>query len=251
MDNNDPDQNGRCQVYIYGVHPQELKESPSELPWVMPKSLSDYKNGFATPQLGELVNIEFENEDINYPKYTTKVHTKTAISDTARKGYPDTVVLFEYGEYSFVLNRKTGELKFQMANSASVTIDKEGEITLDNHLAVSGNDLVGIMSPPSAKELAQESLAELQNKIANGSNINIRTSGTLNLEAPKLNLGGGSSQIGSQSTPNINPLNNVGLNCINFCPFSGMPHITEEANFFYSSALNSVEKAFTRANDIK
>lgn len=250
LDNNDPIKNGRCKIFIYNVHPIEMKDSIEELSWILPIELTDYKNGVAIPSMGELVNIEFENDNINYPKYTTKMHSKTAMSKLARNDYPNTVVLFEYGEYSFVLNRRTGELKFTLAGQAEIHIDKDGAITLDNHLAVAGNDLAKIISPPSTEDILAEANAEAQSKLALGKPITIRSSGKINLEAPEVELGAGQKNVGSYVEPSLNPLNGGGFNCLSHCPFVGLPHTGTKMKSYYSSALSTLEHKLEDVSDL-
>ena len=65
---------GRCRIFIYGVYPDEWKNSPEKLPPAEQASMlfagSNMGNGvFSYPNVGATVWCFFENGDQNYPVY--------------------------------------------------------------------------------------------------------------------------------------------------------------------------------------
>lgn len=242
VSNIDPEDSGRVQVFIYSIHPKEIESETDLLPWIMPMESSDYKGGFALPNKGDLVNIEFENDDINFPRYTTKTYVKKALPKVfLEQKNPDLVVLFEHlGNYA-TWDRRTGEF-FIKLNQVEINVDKSGGILIDNHLAVPASELLELL-PEGAKELSQEALAEAESKVALGSPIRLRSSGQVKIEAPEIVMGGETSQVLGYVPPGINPLGSGGFNCIPICPFSLMIHQGNKVKNFYSTAVETLMDA--------
>ena len=83
VDNYDPAIKGQCKIYVPGVYPEKLAETPANLPWaepVMPLFGGDFTNkregdlnietGVTTiPHNGANLWLFFEQGDQNYPKY--------------------------------------------------------------------------------------------------------------------------------------------------------------------------------------
>jgi hypothetical protein len=248
ISNNDPNFSGKLQVFIYGIHPKELESDTDTLPWVMPLEASDFKGGFALPLKGDLVNIEFDNNDINFPRWTTKAYVKKTLPSVfLQQKNVDLVVLFEHlGNYA-TWDRRTGEF-FVKLNQVEINIDKSGGILIDNHLAVPATELLELL-PESTKEITQEALAEAESKLALGAPIRLRSSGQVKIEAPEIVMGGETSQALSYVKPGLNPLGSGGLNCIPICPFTLMIHQGNKVSNFYSTALETLNDATKSDSD--
>ena len=136
VNNNDKDEKlGRCQVRVFGVFNDSILDE--DLPWAVPDfSYSGSTLGsFIVPEVGTIVNVYFDNDDLYLPKYTTKVLQKSSLSKMEAdydKDYPNTLVFFETenGDY-FKINRKTLEAEFRHASGIIVTIDGKGNINLN------------------------------------------------------------------------------------------------------------------------
>ena len=243
VDGNDKDKAGKVQVFVYGVHPSELENRTDILPWATPMQSSDFKGGFVLPQKGQIVNVEFENDNINYPRWTTQAYSKSRLPSHLSDGvYGDTIVLFELTDSIWgTMSRSTGEFKFQFGD-VQFTSDKAGNILIDNHLAVTGSQLLDIMPSKDASELSKEALAELVSKTGTmGAGIRIKSSGEVTIEAPKVTHGGKPSIMGLVE-PGINPLGSGGYNCLPVCPFVGLVHQGNSVQMVYSQSLETVKQ---------
>lgn len=244
VDANDPERAGRLQLFIYGVYPQELENRTDLLPWVKPLQSSDFKGGFSLPQKGQIVRVEFEGDDISFPRWTTKAYSKASLPKKLSDGvYGDTVVLFELSDSIWAtMSRTTGQFEIQL-NDVRIHTDKSGKITIDNHLAVSGSALLDVMPSEDASNLSKEALAELMSKAGGklGAGILLRSSGEVTIEAPKFRTGGKPSLM-SMVEPGINPLGGGAFNCIPVCPFVGMIHQGNEVTHLYSQAGETVRQ---------
>lgn len=133
LDNNDPEKLGRCKILVYTVFSDAI--SPQELPWAIPEFgfVGSLKGSFIVPQIGAFVKVTFENNEINLPKYSTKVLNTQQLPTNKNKNYPNNMIFFETDRGdSFELDRVTGETIFTHGSGTTITIDEIGAITLNS-----------------------------------------------------------------------------------------------------------------------
>jgi hypothetical protein len=138
VDNNDPDQLGRCRIRVYGVFENDIPDE--DLPWAIPdfNFIGSTLGSFVVPPEDTLVKVYFENDDIYLPRYTTKVIKSETMNDSnfiagISENYPDSMIFFETdtGEY-FKINRATNISTYRHASGLLIDIDADGNITIDN-----------------------------------------------------------------------------------------------------------------------
>ena len=146
VDNDDPDKLGRCKIRVYGVFEREIEDS--DLPWAIPdfNFIGSELGSFIVPPKDTVVKVYFDNDDYHTPRYTTKVIDTNNLNFKAGKDddYPNTMVFFETdaGEY-FKINRLTRTSTYRHASGAMITIDKDGNINIDNKgVTLAKGDLV-------------------------------------------------------------------------------------------------------------
>lgn len=141
-DNKDPDRIGRCKIRIQGYYEGIDDEN---LPWALPSPsfLGSYRGSFVVPQVGTLVNGHFDQGDENVPVYDgLAIHeaNSNSLSDKDND-YPNTMVLFETDENdSFSVNRKSGEISIKHRSGTLITLDKNGNLSIDlDNISTGGN----------------------------------------------------------------------------------------------------------------
>lgn len=145
--NNDPDKEGKCQIRVYGIFPNEIPDD--DLPWATPdfSFIGGLKGSFVVPPIDSIVRVYFDNGDIYAPFYTTKAFNKNQLdfSGDITEDYPDTMVFFEtdQGEF-FKINRKTQMTTYKHSSGAILTIDKSGNINISTEAADVGNLTINI-----------------------------------------------------------------------------------------------------------
>jgi hypothetical protein len=146
VDNNDPDQQGRVRIRIFGVFDEDIPDN--NLPWAIPdfNFIGSTLGSFVVPPLETLVKVYFENDDIYLPRYTTKVLKKDQMNDShfiagLTENYPDSMIFFETdtGEY-FKINRATNVTTYRHSSGLMVDIDADGNLKIDNtDISISSN----------------------------------------------------------------------------------------------------------------
>lgn len=140
VDNNDPEKLGRCRVRIFGVF-DDGKIPDSDIPWALhDESFTGSNTGsFIVPPIDTIVRVYFENDNIYQPIYTSKVVDKNNISTFKDEDYPNSIVFYDVDGTSLVYNRTTFEWSFIHVSGLSFTIDKDGNVLVDNEGSKSGN----------------------------------------------------------------------------------------------------------------
>jgi hypothetical protein len=136
INNIDPDKNGRCQIKVYGLF-DEIPDS--DLPWALmdDKFVGSKVGSFIVPPIGAIVRVRFENDDVYFPVYTTKVLDKNnslnSVSNLNFTGDPNTLIFFatDNGDY-FKINTLTKETEYRASNGDFIKIDILGNITVDS-----------------------------------------------------------------------------------------------------------------------
>jgi hypothetical protein len=150
VDNNDPDKLGRCKIRVYSVFDNEIPDA--DLPWAIPdfNFIGSDLGSFIVPPNDTILKVYFDSGDYHTPRYTTKVIETNNLNFTADKDedYPDTMVFFETNQQEyFKINRKTLTSTYRHASGTIFTIDKYGNIEINNNSAVLGENgslIIGI-----------------------------------------------------------------------------------------------------------
>lgn len=223
ISNQDEFKAGRVQVRIYGIHPESM---PNEvLPWAMPADASTPGSGFTVPTVGSYVNISFEGNDINHPRWTNQAYTgsKSLPQGEFQSDYPNVIQILEFGDNRITFNRRTGSMKIVSGDGDSnITLTKSGSIIIDNTEATG---LTG--ATKAAKDVLKDTVvgdaisAASRAKEAisgNGKPIVIRSMGRVVFRSPELMV---DNDLGATVKPSL-----LGgpLNCVYMCPFAMIPH---------------------------
>lgn len=141
LDNKDPDKYGRCKIRVHGLHDELGAE---ELPWSVPEFPLNFteKGSFMVPEIGTLVYIKFDDDDIYEPIYFGKVLDRERLNYEADhlEDYPDSVIFYETknGDY-FKINRFKGEFVVKTAAGVFLKFNENGDIELTNTSSEQGN----------------------------------------------------------------------------------------------------------------
>lgn len=192
VDNKDPIKKGRCRIRVFGIYGDSIGDD--DLPWAdNDSSFNGSEVGsFVVPPVGALVNVRFNGNDFNLPRYTSKVvASPDKMVSNPLGDYPDTMVFFETdsGDY-FKINRKTGETNFNHRSGVKISISKSGDV-------------------------------EISNTNTDGGEIAITSSGNLSLQSKGdilLNARGNVKLVTPMGSEAWTP------NCLKMCPFTMLPH---------------------------
>lgn len=133
-DNNDPEQNGRCRIRVMGLYDGIETEL---LPWALPDFyFSGTKKGsFIVPEIGTVVNVYYDDNDIYQPRYYSKTMDLQNQSFQADKteDYPNSMIFWEteQGDY-YKFNRAKGEATFRTHMGVFVKVFQNGNIEVSN-----------------------------------------------------------------------------------------------------------------------
>ena len=73
VDNQDPSNNGRCRVKVYGKSDQLPNEA---IPWATPMN-RDQVGAHSVPRIGDIVAVRFDNGNIYHPEYWFQINQNT------------------------------------------------------------------------------------------------------------------------------------------------------------------------------
>lgn len=168
VDNNDSEKLGRVRVMVYGKF-EKIPES--DLPWAVPDF--NILGEFKVPEVGSLVTVYFRDNDIYAPHYTTKVVKSDELSDERLEDYPNSVVFFETsdGEF-FKINKKTQETVYRHSSGALLTINKNGEVTLNTQQTTTGSLTLKIRGNVTVEATGAASVTSLASITVNAPLIN-------------------------------------------------------------------------------
>lgn len=138
INNNDPDQLGRCQIKIYGYY-DDL--ATTNIPWAIPDipSMASTKGNFVIPELNTIVRGYFDNGDDSKPVYTSVAFNASYTNEESNRrdwfirteDYPQTMVLFQTDLQDYlVMNKKTGEIAFTHHTGSVTRINPDGSIDI-------------------------------------------------------------------------------------------------------------------------
>jgi len=137
IDNNDPDELGRCRIRVFGIYGNDV--SDKDIPWAFNDKnfVGSTIGSFIVPPVGTLVGVYFEKGDIYFPHFTDKIIDTNTISKLRGTDYPDSMVFFELDEGDYlVINRRIGEMVYKQRLGVKIVADEEGEITIHSDKVV-------------------------------------------------------------------------------------------------------------------
>lgn len=206
VNNNDPDKEGKCQIRVYGIFPNEIPDD--DLPWSTPdfSFVGGLKGSFVVPPIDAIVRVYFDNGDIYAPFYTTKAFNKNQLdfNSDISDDYPDTMVFFEtdQGEF-FKINRKTQMTTYKHSSGVLLTIDKDGNTNISTQAANKGNLTVNIEGDAKFNIVGDASII---------------AEGTVKVDGSRLELGKNVAKQLVNSLPN--------------CLVTGAPHAVGNTNVY-------------------
>ena len=189
INNNDPDQLGRCQIKIYGYY-EEL--ATKNIPWAIPDipSMASTKGNFVIPELNTIVRGYFDNGDESKPVYTSVAFNASYTDEELNpfdnlirtEDYPQTMVLFQTDQRDYlVMNKKTGEIAFTHHTGAVTRINPDGSIDISTctysagnapmNVNVSGNMNINTFSDCNISAMGNVSVRSTSGTITLGKNL--------------------------------------------------------------------------------
>lgn len=153
VNNNDPDQEGKCRIRVYGIFGDEIPDD--DLPWALPEQtfIGSKMGNFIVPPQDAIVRVRFDNGDIYLPHYTSKVVDKSNLPSQRTEDYPDNMVFFETDEGDYLtFNRKQKSFKFHHNSGNEIIMENTGNYEYNHKSGASIKiDLAGnIEIQPSA-----------------------------------------------------------------------------------------------------
>lgn len=132
-DNNDPERIGRCKIRVMGLYDDIETEM---LPWSLPDfSFVGTKGSFIVPELGSVVNVYYDDNDIYQPRYFSKTLDISNQKFEADKteDYPNSMIFWETEKGDFSkFNRAKGEYTLKTHNGVFVKVFESGIIEISN-----------------------------------------------------------------------------------------------------------------------
>lgn len=175
VDNNDPEQLGRCRIKVYSLF-DELEDSA--VPWSFPVSNNSFAGGaggfgsLSIPKIGTIVRVQFSEGNIYSPEYYgIQTINRAMQADIADSYLNSHVVAYDEDE----------QLKIYYTPSRGVTIfHKESQIVINPDSSI------------TIEHAGSSSIIELV-----GSTINIVAASDVNITAPKAVVDAGSIELGA------------------------------------------------------
>jgi hypothetical protein len=141
-DNLDPLKIGRVKVRLHGLY----DDIPTHaLPWATPNfplGAGGIMGSFIVPEIGTIINVTFDGNDIYEPKYSDKCLDITNLKFEADKDedYPNSVIFYETsnGDYCKI-NRKKGEYTLKTGGGVLIKYCENGDIQISNDSSEQGN----------------------------------------------------------------------------------------------------------------
>jgi hypothetical protein len=169
VDNDDPEQEGRCKVKVYGVYesddPVYVKQAdgttkvsgskkveiPAEdLPWASPGSSKVFGGGddhgfgdISIPKIGAIVRVQFAEGDLYNPEWYSIAYMNQAVKDEIADSYLNShVILYDVDEElkAFYTPSKGFEIYLKKSH---ITINPDASITIEHADSQSIIELVG------------------------------------------------------------------------------------------------------------
>lgn len=150
VENNiDPEQFGRVQVRVLGVHDEGSDVSTDALPWAEVSGGTDFGlvNGVGITsvlRIGTMVWVFFNNDDFNYPVVFATIKGSSDVNDVAKRSYADVATIKTASGHLIELGDAAGseQIKITHKTGTFILIDNTGSISI-NGIKDNKFDLVG------------------------------------------------------------------------------------------------------------
>ena len=169
VDNNDPNQDGRCKVKVFGVYEtdepvyskqpdgtekvsgtKKVEIPTDDLPWASPGSMKTFAGGsdkgagdISIPKVGSIVRVTFSEGDLYNPEWHTLAYLSQAVKDEIADSYLNShVILYDSDEQlkAFYTPSKGFEIYLKKSH---ITINPDASITIEHADSQSIIELVG------------------------------------------------------------------------------------------------------------
>lgn len=186
IDNNDPNQWGRCKIRVHGLNDDMQAE---DLPWASPEFSTPIspKGSFIVPEIGTIVYVKYDDGDFYEPLYGTSVLDLENMDFEAdiKEDYPDSVVIYETtkGDY-FKVNRAKGEMTLKSGSGVLYKFNQNGDITLTNANTENGDMKLRIRGNFILDNRLADSSTISQNVLTSAfGNVVTKTNGAISTES--------------------------------------------------------------------
>lgn len=138
VENNiDPEQFGRVQVRVYGIHDEGSNVSADALPWAEVAGGTDFGlvNGVGVTSIlrvGTVVWVFFNNDDYNYPVVFATIKGNSDINSIAKGSYSNTATIKTASGHIIELGDSGGSEKIEIKHSSGskITFQSDGSIII-------------------------------------------------------------------------------------------------------------------------
>jgi len=213
INNIDPLKEGRCQIKVFGIFD---KIPNNDLPWAQPdfNFIGSTIGSFVVPPINTIVKVYFDNDDIYFPHYSTKVNDKNKLSSLRLENYPDTMVIFQTDEGDYLtMNRKTKKFIFHHNSGNNLEINKDG----DTNILINGNENTLVK-----KDEVHTVIGDHTIKNNNIGLIKIEKDGNITISGGYVKI---DHSVTLELTGTLVVPSNVGpMNSIPVDPLTGLPH---------------------------
>lgn len=140
VENNiDPEQFGRVQVRVYGIHDEGNSVSTSALPWAEVSGGTDFGlvNGVGITSIlrvGTVVWVFFNNDDYNFPVVFATVKGASDINSVAKGSYGNIATIKTASGNIIELGDAGGAEKIEIKHTSGskITMQADGTIIIDS-----------------------------------------------------------------------------------------------------------------------
>lgn len=184
VDNNDPLQEGRCRIKVFGLFDEEENIPVETIPWATPfnrKMFAGGEGGFAdisVPKIGTYVRVQFAEGDVLSPEYTNIQIPNETVKDEISGSYLNSHVLAYDVDENMKIYYTPGKGLEIFLKDSHITINPDSSVTIEH----SGT----------------ESIIELV-----GGNINIVSQNAVNVTSPQCIIESGDIQLGEGATESL------------------------------------------------
>lgn len=140
VENNiDPEQYGRVQVRVFGIHDSGSGVSNSALPWAEVSGGTDFGliDGVGVTsilRIGTVVWVFFNNDDYNFPVVFATVKGASDINSVAKGAYGSIATIKTAGGHIIELGDSSGAEKIEIKHSSGskIVFQPDGSILIDS-----------------------------------------------------------------------------------------------------------------------
>lgn len=148
VDNDDPDQEGRCKVKVFGMFAGD-DLAPEDIPWAQPfgrKMFAGGDGGYAdisVPKIGTYVRVQFAEGDIMSPEYTSIQTVNGVVKAEIQDTYLNSHVLAYDVDEEMKIFYTSGKGLVIHHKESQVIINPDSSITIEHKGGESIIELIG------------------------------------------------------------------------------------------------------------